>query len=296
MKKLTAPYGAPASEHILNGSGITEAQLKKLFKDKCIRIDGVTHKKDTEVSEGSIIEIQFEELRPDLIDRPTVVYEDENLLILNKPRGVSCEYTEKDVPSTLRFADERMKTAGEYNADILAIAYPATVIDPTTGGLVIVAKDEKVYSCIAEAVRQRRIRRFFTAITKKPPMHLGELRGYMLTNKKTGAVKLSGKAGNMSQPVMTRLSVKESYDELALIEAEPLTNKPHQVRAMLAHCGAAVLGDTLFGDAAINKKYGVWQEALWLTKITFLVGENSMLSYLNNKSFECEAVMPYIEY
>ena len=294
MIKITAAKGCTALE-LSAEAGVGEADFKHLLKCRCVHINGGFIKKDTELNAGDVMELFVAEELPELIADPETVYEDENLLIFNKPAGMPCDYSPDGKRTLMLIAEEQMRSRGEFDPELLTIPYLCTPIDRFTGGLVLIAKDENVFKTACEAVRQRRLRRFYTGITACPPKKdAGELHDFMIINYKKDVVKIQDKPGNMAQPVVTRYKVLSNEGGFCRVEAEPVTAKPHQLRAQFAHMDAPFLGDEDFGMHGINKKLGLSYEALWLTRLEFCVGENNLLSYLDGRRFECAPELPLL--
>lgn len=119
----------------------------KLLKHKSIHVNGKIIKKVSRLSKGDILELFIEDLFYDLILDPDVIYEDENMIIFNKPSGMSCEYPEDPEERTvLSIAETMMRQSDEYNPDILTVPYLCTPHARQIGGLTVVAKDEKYLS------------------------------------------------------------------------------------------------------------------------------------------------------
>ncbi len=299
MIKITAAEGiadTTAEELALKTLwGMTQPQFKKLLKNKSIHINGEVLKKSIPVAPGDVMEIFVEDLYPQLAEKPEIVYEDENMLIYRKPAGVPCGYAEGDEVTVLTMAEAHMKENKEYNPDILSLPYLVTPLDDASGGLVLIAKDDHIYTTLTAAMRERRLGRFYTALTARIPRHgERELHHYMISNPKKEIYKLQDQPGNKALPVVTRIKELAFTQALSLIEAEPITDRPMQIRTQLAHTDCPVLGDEFYGDHSLNKKFGIWTPVLWQTKLTFYFGESSILSYLNGKSFSCQPDLPII--
>ncbi|MFR9208267.1 MAG: hypothetical protein ACLVKR_08105, partial [Lachnospiraceae bacterium] len=165
MIKLIATDDKKTAEQLLseNIEKLSHTHYSKLLKHKSVHVNGKIIKKDAPLNKGDILELFIEDLFYDLILDPEVIYEDENMIIFNKPSGMSCEYPEDPEERTvLSIAETMMRQSGEYNPDILTVPYLCTPHARQIGGLTVVAKDENTYLAFSEAIRQRRIRRFYT--------------------------------------------------------------------------------------------------------------------------------------
>ena len=299
MIRFTANDASSTAEELCkqNIAGLSHENFTKMLKRKGVHVNGSIVKKDCQLKDGDIVEAFVEDAFPELIEEPQIVYEDENLIIYNKPTGMPCEYAQSDDEMTLlSLAEKRMKDKQEYNPDILVVPYLCTPHIKSVGGLTVIAKDENTFLTFTQAVRQRRIRRFYAALTAGvPPRHKGELHNYIVSNIKRGLIKVQDVPGNMAQPAVTRYSVLSSSKDIALVDIEPVTNIPEQIQAQFEYIDCPILGSQKFADRHMNNRYGIFNDALWLKKIEFCVGENNALSYLNGASFSCTKIdLPYI--
>ena len=264
--------------------------LKKMIKAGDIKLNGCLIKKDFEVEPGDIIEVYvpIEFQRFPLLD---IVYEDKNLIVLNKQPGtVVVGRVDRNTPELMSMVINYMRDAGEYSEESGCIPFACFKLDVYTGGLVLFAKNAEYFEALREAVRQRRLARTFRAIVKGcPEYERGEFQHFYVKDG-DDKYRVSAKKMRGSVPIYTRYRVLESNGIFSVVEIEPVTQYLNQERAHMEAAGYPILGDRLYGDARANKKLGIKYQALWANRIRFNTGVNNMLEYLNGKTIETEDI------
>ena len=272
-------------------------EAQRILKKGGVKVDGVRMKKDVPLVAGDVIEVYPDGDLAAFAPEAEVVYEDENLMIFNKPAGIQCVSDKMDGKPTLySLAVDYMRSTGEYEVNSLSVPYICHRLDIDTGGLVIVAKNQLYFEELFEALKQRRIRRFYKAVVCGPVGRHSQatLHDYMTMDGGRGKVFHS--PGKNTAPIATRYSLVKTNGELSLLDVELVTARPHQARAHLASAGFPVLGDEVYGNRRMNKKYDARYEALWADKIIFETGTNNLLEYLNKKEVSTQnIVFPYVD-
>ena len=223
--------------------------------------------------------------------RLNIVYEDENIMLVNKAPGVSVhedEHTSKNTLITHILAYLYQK--GEYNPENEHSFTPALCnrIDKNTGGIVIAAKNAEALRVMNEKIKLRELdKRYLAAVHGIPEKKSATLHGYLLKDENTNTVKIFDKnPPRAAKPIETRYTVIATAGGNALLEVELLTGRTHQIRAHMAHIGHALIGDGKYGVNQADRKKGYKYQALYSYKLTFkFVGEPTVLEYLNGKTF-----------
>jgi len=270
--------------------------LLKALQGGDIKVNGERQKKNIELEPGDVIRIFIPDEELGVQPPLEFVYEDENIMIVNKQPGIST-FDDKNngAPNILSMADAHMRETGEYNADLLNIPYLVHRLDHFTGGLIVVAKHESAYKALLEAFSQRRIRKFYQAVVcgrVEPPA--AQLHDFLVKDAANARVRISKAQVKNSMPVVTRYRTVRAAEELTLLEVELVTGRTHQIRAHLAFYGHPVLGDDKYGDRRMNKKYNANYQALWAHKLIFDIGTGHFMEYLNGRVFETKNIsLPY---
>ena len=241
---------------------------------------------DEPVAEGDIVDIY---LCGDLVGvdlEPTIVYQDENFVIVDKPAGLESISDYEGDESAVTKVEEMMKKQGEYNIDALMVPYLVYRLDPYESGLLIMAKHEEGYLFMIEALNQRRICRHYLCPVIGLAQEEDELLAYYKKNKAMTHAKVLSKFEKDAKPIVTRYKRLSMGETMSLLIVRPVTSGLHQVRAHLAYYGLPVLGDNQYGNRSFNKKAGADQIALCLQSIIFETGTNHEYQYLNGMRFD----------
>ncbi|MBE6537311.1 MAG: RluA family pseudouridine synthase [Ruminococcaceae bacterium] len=223
--------------------------------------------------------------------RLNIVYEDENILLVNKPQGISVHEDEVSKSNTLiSYVQSYLYSKGEYDPEREQSFAPALCnrIDRNTAGIVIAAKNAMALRVINEKIKLREIEKFYlAAIHGVPEKKEDTLHGYLLKDSKTNTVRVYAKNPPMdAKEIITKYRVIAKKDDSALVEVELLTGRTHQIRAHMAFIGHALIGDGKYGRNQKDKAKGYKYQALCSYKLKFnFKTDADGLNYLNGKEF-----------
>ena len=282
--------------------------MYKYIRLKRIKLNGKRCEISTKLSEGDSVQLYInDEFFPEKRDEAhrflnspkdiEIVYEDENIILCDKPCGLVVHEDESGEADTLiDRVLHYLYDKGEYDPDTENSFTPALCnrIDRNTSGIVICAKNAESLRVLNQKVKDRELEKLYLCVTVGiPNKKSAELKAFHRRDEKTKVVRVEDKSFPGSKTMITRYKVlaENKQSDLALLEVDLVTGRTHQIRAHLAHIGYPLLGDGKYGSNKINRALGVKTQALCSYKLTFrFTTESGCLEYLDGKSFEVKKV------
>lgn len=277
----------------------------KLMRKKRIKLNGAKAEPNTILKEGDVLRFylseellsksspqsDFRDISPEI----NVIYEDDNILLIDKPVGLVVHEDNDNTSDTLiNRVLSYMYQKGEYDPESENSFAPALVnrIDRNTCGIVIAAKNAESLRILNQKVRDREVQKMYLcAVRGVPDPKSGTLTAYLKKLSDENRVVISDIPKPEFLTIKTKYRILESKGELSLIEVDLLTGRTHQIRAHFAHIGHALLGDGKYGENAFNKRFGAKTQALCSYKLTFRFTSNAgILEYLNGREFQIKSV------
>ena len=242
-----------------------------------------------EFFEKKVSESSFESISV----RLDIIYEDENIMLLNKRPGVSVHEDENGSTNTLiTHIQAYLYQKGEYKPDEEQSFAPALCnrIDRNTGGIVIAAKNAEALRVMNEKIKYREIDKFYlAAVHGIPKPESATIKGWLLKDDKQNIVRVYEKnPPRGAKEIITKYKVVAKKNDSAIIEVELLTGRTHQIRAHMAHIGHPLIGDGKYGINKNDRSKGYKYQALYSYRLRFSFDtENpTVLDYLNGKEFK----------
>lgn len=257
---------------------VPEYLLREAFQKRDVKVNGERVGMDATVVPGAQVKIYTRDMEP---KQPLlkVLYEDDSLLVVFKPAGISCE------------ADSK---GGRTLTQALLLQKPELVHEPLlchrldnpTEGLIVLAKSERVQQLIQDAFRRHQVsKEYVCLVCGTPERQHAVLEHYLVKDARHARVRVTPHPAREAKEIITEYTVLEK-GECARLNIRLHTGRTHQIRAHMAFIGHPVLGDDQYGDRASNKQYKARRLMLCSAKLHFhLEGE---LAYLNNKIFEAK--------
>ncbi len=283
MKEFTVPSGAEGMKvglflrKVL--PDIPESTFRRLFAARDVKLDGIRVRKDTVVHAGSCLRVFLPDTSP-ASESLRIVYEDEDILLVNKPSGISVE---NDARGMLSLSELCAMHVREQDASSFPPS-PCHRLDNKTSGLCLFAKNETSLSILLEAFRRRTIEKYYVCLVRgipKPPAAVCS--AYLLKEAEKGKVRILDREVPDARPVMTGYETLKS-GPVSRLRVHLITGRTHQIRAHLAALGHPVLGDDLYGDRDFNREQKA--RTLKLCAVSLTVHTEGRLPRLEGKTFE----------
>lgn len=205
-----------------------------------------------------------------------IVFEDERLLVVDKPAGLPVSDEDDGARDTL------LLQAKKYLHDSAPGCTPRLChrLDTGTSGLVLLAKDADTEAFLTGLIRERKIKKEYLCVTFGRPMPpAGVLHGYHVKDAAHGRVYIQKNAAPNAKPVETRYETLAVSGRLALLKVELVTGRTHQIRAHLSSIGCPVLGDSKYGNNVANRQLRLKYQALCAWQLTFPALEGEYAAY-----------------
>ena len=237
-----------------NAENMTRSAVQKLIAEGCVTVNGKIPDKNLKIKTGDEITVNMPE--PEICEALPenipldIVYEDNDLLVVNKPRGMVVHPATGNYTGTL--VNALMYHCGDRLSSINGIIRPGIVhrIDKDTSGLLIVAKNDFAHNILAEQIKEHSFTRKYQAVVvgnvKDDTGTINAPIGRHQTDRKKMAVTLKN-----SRNAVTHYKVIARYNGYTHVELTLETGRTHQIRVHMAYIGHPVAGDPVYS----GKKY-----------------------------------------
>ncbi len=279
-----------------------QSMIYKSLRKKRIKLNGKKAEGNVKLCEGDVLQMyisdeffgevvsdmSFVKVKPDL----NIVYEDDNIMLIDKKVGMIVHEDESEKFNTLiSHIKAYLYQKGEYNPEDEQSFAPALCnrIDRNTGGIVIAAKNAAALRVINEKIKSREIKKYYLCMIQghiKP--EAGTLTAYLQKNETQNRVYISDSPKDGYKKCVTKYKTIGATADASYLEIDLITGRTHQIRAQMAHIGHPLAGDGKYGTNEFNKKIGLKYQALYSYKTEFAFTDENILSYLNGKSFEVD--------
>ena len=224
----------------------SRSYIQKLIKDEQVTVHNQKIKSNYKVQSGDQLRVELPKLQePDILpeDIPLdILYEDEDVLVINKPKGMVVH------PSAGHYSHAVLFHCKGQLSGINGVLRPGIVhrIDMDTTGAIVICKNDKAHQILAEQLKEHSITRKYRALVcgnmkEDTGTIVGAIGRHPIDRKKMAINEKNGK------PAVTHYKVLERFGNYTYIECQLETGRTHQIRVHMASKGHPLLGDTLYG-------------------------------------------------
>ncbi len=218
----------------------------------------------------------FHEQLRGLINAVTILYSDNDIVVANKPYGLS-----------VAAADGGSDTLESRLNKLYKKVYPVHRLDATTSGIIIFARNEQAKSSLDNAIANRQLDKFYRCIVKGTPTDSSAtLHAFGVKDETNSKLRVYDSPRPCSKEIITAYRVIKSVNDSSLLEVRLITGRMHQIRAHLSHAGFPLLGDDKYGDRAFNAQKKRTEVQLCSIRLVLHFNSDDYLSHLDGKSFD----------
>ena len=282
------------------------ALLQKYIRLKRVKVNGKGSKRDVRLAAGDVLQLYIND---EFFDKPSeenmfltvfqprleIIYEDENLLLVDKRPGmvVHADETEK-VNTLINHIQAYLYQKKEWNPKQEHAFAPALCnrIDRNTGGIVVAAKNAEALRTINEKIKSHELEKSYLCVTVgRPRPAEGRVEGFLLKDEAKKQVSFYRRPIPGGKSAITLYQTLETRGKLSLVECRLLTGRTHQIRVSMAELGCPLLGDGKYGNGTVNKRYHETRQALYSYRLGFAFSTDATpLNYLRGRVFTVEKV------
>lgn len=283
---------------------LPKSLMYKEIRKKNIKVNKKRCTPEQVLSSGDLLELYLKddvlEIRKkhyDFLNASTdldIIYEDDNIILINKKVGVLChpngkDYIDNIVARLKRYLYDKKEWDPETSTFTPSLA---NRIDRNTGGIVIGAKNSQALKIMNDKIKAREIEKYYLTVVHGKMSKKSELlSAYLTKNEKKNMVTVTDYQAPNSKKIITEYTVLDYYPDASLLEVKLHTGRTHQIRAHLAH-----IGHPLYGDGKYGNEKGRYRQALYSYKLHFNFSDENILSYLNHKTFQANNIELLDEY
>ena len=223
----------------------SRAHIQKWIKEGNLLVNDKKIKAKYILQLGDVISVEFWE-EPQLIDLPEdipleIIFEDEEIMIINKPAGLVVHPGSGNKSGTL------VNALLSHNEELSFLPRAGIVhrLDKDTSGIMVISKSEISYLNLIEQLKERSVKRTYLAIVLGAPL------ANKIINKPIGRhpkIRTKQAVTHNGKEAITRFSVLESLEGYSLLRVNLETGRTHQIRVHLSHIGYPIVGDPVYGN------------------------------------------------
>ena len=263
---------------------LPESMLRRVFASRDVKLDGVRVPREQKVRQGQILKIYIPDASGKKAVPPSlsVVYEDDDVLLVNKRAGISVE---PDAHGGTTLTDLCAEYVRQKNPD----AFPPAAchrLDNKTCGLCLFAKNPQALEILQDVFRSRKLEKYYICLVRgimKPPQAVCS--AWLIKDAMHARVRITDHPAPDARPITTGYETLAS-GPVSRLRVHLITGRTHQIRAHLAALGHPLLGDDLYGDRDFNRREKA--RNLKLCAVSLRLDTEGRLPRLDNRTFSID--------
>ncbi len=223
---------------------------------------------------------EMSEYRKLAADKLDIIYEDEDILLMNKPSGMLSQKAKPSDISANEYLLAYLIQSGQLKESELATFRPSVCnrLDRNTSGLLTAGKSLKGLQTLSEMLKERSVRKFYRCIVAGCIQESAEVKGWLIKDVKSNQVTILDKKQPDAKYIETAYRPVQTGNKATLLEVHLITGRSHQIRAHLASLGHPIIGDPKYGNPRVNdyyqKQYKVKSQLLHAYRMEFTDGSS----------------------
>lgn len=219
-----------------------------------------------------------------------VIYEDEHIVLINKPAGMLSQKARAEDVSLVEHLTAYLIESGSLTKEQLLLFHPSVCnrLDRNTSGIVAAGKSFAGLQEMSRLLKERSVKKYYRCLVKGRLCGTERLSGYLVKDSRTNRVAVTAATSGDGKRIETEYRAIAEKDGVTMLEVRLITGRSHQIRAHLASIGHPIIGDGKYGDEKLNRQfrreYGVNHQLLHAYRLEFPEIEGT-LSRLSGKIF-----------